>query len=252
MTDTITPADPPRPWWTLRWTRVTTAVCVIVLFPMFLAWYLEPWYFAQKIGSHMLALHVEPAHLSDINQSPLDPERMQAFEYSFQSPWGKLNTRKDLKHAIFFLWNDGPILTAFEPVSRSSAAQTIDPTRVSTHDLGLMFMNHGYNSLAAELNATPEQIHWWDRSGSARLGYLLTMKELNLQRGSITYKIENDELRGFQFNDHAVGPLRVTLELFDVNGRRYEITITSPPDARKVTQADINALVASMRPIPHS
>ncbi|UWZ82980.1 hypothetical protein [Occallatibacter riparius] len=252
MTDPITPADPHHSWWKLRWTRVFTALCVIVPFPVLLAWYLQPWYSARQIGSHMLALHVEPARLHDTDRSPVDPERLRAFEYSFQSPWGKVDTRKDLKHATIFLWNDGPILTAFEPVSKSDSAQTIDPKRVSVHDLGLIFVNHGYNSLAAELNATPEQIHWWDRSGSARLGYLLAMKELNLQRGSVTYKIENEELRGFQFSDHAIAPFQVTLELFDVNGRRYELTITSPPDSRKVTQADINALVASFRPIPHS
>lgn len=252
MTDTITPADPRLPWWTLRWTGISTAVCVIVLCPVLLVWYLKPWYSAQKIGSHVLALHVEPARLHDTNRSPLDAEPLQAFEYSFQSPWGKVSTRKDLKHATLFLWNDGPILTAFEPVSRSALAQTVDPKRLSVHNFGLIFVNHGYNALAAELNATPEQIHWWDRSGSARLGYLLAMKELNLQRGTVTYKMENDELRGFQFSDHAIAPFQVTLELFDVNSRRYELTITSPPNSRKVTQADINALVASMRPIPHS
>jgi hypothetical protein len=218
---------------------------------MVLVWFLQPWYFARKIGSQMLALHVEPAHLVDTNRSPLDPERLQAFEYSFQSPWGKVNTRKDLKHATVLLWNDGPIITAFEPVSRSDSDLMLNPKSDKVHDLGPIFVNHGYNSLAAELNATPDEIHWWDRTGSARLGYLLAMKELNLQRGSVTYKIENDELRGFQFSDHAVGSLRVTLELFDVNSRRYELTITSPPDSRRVTQADVNAIVASMHPVPH-
>ena len=137
-------------------------------------------------------------------------------------------------------------------VSRSASEHMLNPKSDSIPDAGPIFMNHGYNRLADALSATPEQIHWWDRSGSARLWYLLAMKELNLQRGSVTYKIENDELRGFQFNDHAVTPLQVTLELFDVNSRRYELTITSPPGSRKVTQAEINALIASMRPVPHS
>jgi hypothetical protein len=214
-------------------------------------WYLEPWYHARKIGTHMLALHVQPSPLHDTNHSPLDPERLQAFEYSFQSPWGKVTARKDLKHATVLLWNDGPILAAFEPVSRPDS--WVKPNTDSLLDSGSIYGNHGYSRLAAALNATPEQIHWWDRSGSARLGYLLAMKELNLQRGPVAYKIENDELRGFQFSDHAIAPLRVTLELFDVNGRSYELTIMSSPDSpHKITQPEINALVASLRPVPHS
>jgi len=48
-----------------------------------------------------------------------------------------------------------------------------------------------------------------------------------------------------------VEPHRVTLDIFDVNNRRYQLVIASS-NRQLITQADINAIVASFRPIPHS
>ncbi len=67
------------------------------------------------------------------------------------------------------------------------------------------------------------------------------------------YHVANSELRGFQFCDADVAPHRVVVNLFDVNNRRYELIIASRDAAKPaVTQADINAIISSMRPIPHS
>jgi hypothetical protein len=51
----------------------------------------------------------------------------------------------------------------------------------------------------------------------------------------------------------AIAPYSVELDLFDRNDRRYKIIIIGKDKKRPVlTQADINAMVASFRPIPHS
>jgi hypothetical protein len=59
-------------------------------------------------------------------------------------------------------------------------------------------------------------------------------------------------MQGFQFGDLAASPHRVTVDLFDVNNRWYQMVIASPANgANTITQSDVNAIIASMRPIPH-
>jgi hypothetical protein len=107
--------------------------------------------------------------------------------------------------------------------------------------------------MAAELQASPDQIHWWDRKGNVRVGVLLGLKQIEVLDSTAIYRIENKEMHGFQFGNPAVNPHHVTLDLFYVNDRRYELLIaSSEKDQQMLTQADINAIVASFRPIPHS
>lgn len=115
-------------------------------------------------------------------------------------------------------------------------------------------MRSGYDWMASELAATPDQIRWWNRTNNVRLTVLLGMKSIEMT-GNCTaiYKAENSELHGFQLGDPAIAPHRVTLDLFDVNNRRYELVASSRnADHPVVTQADINAIVASIRPVLHS
>lgn len=115
-------------------------------------------------------------------------------------------------------------------------------------------MSSSYNWLEVELAASPNDVHWWNRTGNVRAAVLLGLKEIEISDSTtVIYKIGNDEMHGFQFGDPAKPPYRVKLELFDVNNRRYEIMISSiKPATLPVTQADINAIVGSLRPIPHS
>jgi len=67
------------------------------------------------------------------------------------------------------------------------------------------------------------------------------------------YAVNFGQVRGFQEGNPAVPPYRVHLDLFDAADHHYEIQIAVQNDSRSVlTQAQVNAMVASLRPIPQS
>ena len=54
--------------------------------------------------------------------------------------------------------------------------------------------------------------------------------------------------RGFQRGNPSLVPHQVKLELFDTADRHYRIWITSNREGPAITQPEINAIIASIRP----
>jgi hypothetical protein len=100
----------------------------------------------------------------------------------------------------------------------------------------------------AVLSVNPNQMKWWQSPSSKRkMMTQVVEKLLFLEPFTDTdklYSLHFGEMRGFQQGDP---PYKVTLNLYDAEDHHYKIFIdqqknTSPP----ITQAQINALVASM------
>jgi hypothetical protein len=252
MTDTGETTAPRRQWSTIRWTRVSTALCMVLLCPALLIWFLEPWYFARQIGQMTPQLSVMPVPVPDTSTEPLLPKRLEYFEISFQVPWEQIETQKIAKTVAVLQFKDGGAMIVFDPTGSTAVSRGLrDQAKKASTVFGPRMMSSGYDWMAGEMAATPEQIRWWDRTGDVRLGVLLGLKATEILDCKAIYKVGNAELHGFQFCDPTAPPHRVKLDLFDVNNRRYEMVIASRDGKPAVTQADINAIVASMRPIPH-
>jgi len=72
-----------------------------------------------------------------------------------------------------------------------------------------------------------------------------------LQDWGSVYILNQSNVRGFQEGDPAKPPYRVHLHLFDSADREYEILITPKSKiAPSFTQAEVNAIVASLQPNP--
>lgn len=258
MSDAVNPAaSPPPRWYRVSWKRVVIvlgAIFLCMMLPLPIMQFFEPWYFAHEMGRNNPSLAVSPAPLRDVSRSPLAPARLQRFEFSFQTPWALIDARKDAKTVSVIRFKDGPGILAFDPAVTSTLSGDIRNNAEKLRSVfGPRALSSGYDWMAAELSATPSDIHWWNRSGNVRAGVLLGLKQIEVMNSTAIYRIANDELHGFQLGDAAEKPMRIRLELFDVSGRRYELIIASTANSsRAVTQADINAIVASMQPIPHS
>jgi hypothetical protein len=180
------------------------------------------------------------------------------FDFSFSVPWSEIEMEKDSKAVSLLRFKNGPSLIVFNPSSELNAVgavrgQNSEQNRTAQRLLGAETLSSNYDFMAAELAMTPDQNKWWDRTASARCMVLLGMKAATIGGSKVIHRISNNELRGFQFGDQFVAPDRVTLNLFDVNNRRYELVISDKSDPqRHLEQADINAIIASLRPIPHS
>jgi hypothetical protein len=62
------------------------------------------------------------------------------------------------------------------------------------------------------------------------------------------FKASANDWKGFQFDDPAKQPKKVTLELYDSQDRHVEIIFVTKKDA-DITQADINRALETLKPL---
>lgn len=239
----------------VTWKRVFLLFALVIAGMAAVAWFWEPWYFAHEFahGNPNLAIMPQPLRITD--RSKLQPSRLQPYGYSFQTPWEQMANPSNSHSAGIFWFKGGPTIITFDPSLLSSVSAGLQSRANQLRSIfGPRAMSSRYNWLEAELTANPEDVHWWNRTGNVRAAILLGLKETEVSDSTtVIHRIQNDEMHGFQLGDPAKPPYRVKLELFDVNDRRYEILISwMHPSTSPVTQADINAIIASIRPIPHS
>ena len=116
-----------------------------------------------------------------------------------------------------------------------------------------------FNLMQAAMWTTPDQAKWWRFISlkNQRVEYLLGAK-FSLLSGSPSrysftlgplYRLNAGEFRGFQIGDPTIAPFEVRLDLFDRNDRHLEFDVMGPEGhGQLLTQADINGIVAAIRP----
>lgn len=248
--------------WSVSWKRV--GIALLIVFAVLgsaglVALYMEPWYFAREISLDDPHLKTVPVSVIDKSVAKLTGPRIDRFEFSFQVPWTDVDTTKDLRMASVVTFKHGQGILVFNPLNALSGVKlmkgtTSDQTEQMKRLLGARALSSDYDLMAATLAATPAQVKWWaPRSENVRIMVLLGHKSMEMLDFGAVYKISSDEVRGFQFGNPAVAPYKVTLDLYDVNNRRYQIMITDhDPHGPFLSQGEVNAIVASFRPIPHS
>jgi len=119
--------------------------------------------------------------------------------------------------------------------------------------LGTQILSSDYNLMAAAMATTQADPHWWAApKENRRRDVLLTLKSEEMRDANAVYEISGNGLRGYQLGNPAAAPYDVRLVLFDRKDRRYAVLLhRSEKNAPFVTQSEVNAIVASIRPIPH-
>ncbi len=104
------------------------------------------------------------------------------------------------------------------------------------------------------MEAKTEQVKWWKTpSQNAKSLDLLLMKVAMLAPGSgALYAVNIGGLCGLQRGDPSVAPYTVELDLLDTTNRHYGMRIDSPGKLPTITQAQINAIIASIHPLPQN
>jgi hypothetical protein len=248
-------------WSHVSWKRVAFALLivfgslgVIVGIDAVLEQQLAPWLAARDLCRDNPHLNLLPIARQDKSQARLSDERFGFNGFSFQTPSKKFDFKRNGKGISVLTFEDGGTIIVFNPV------QDFDPLKLMRSDarlartLGPEVIRSNYALMAAEMAATSDQVKWWRTPGqNARSSTLLAMKNLVVLHLAPIYSIASDEMHGFQFGNPAIAPYTVELDLFDRNDRRYQIIINGRGGHSPVlTQPEINAMVASFRPIPHS
>jgi hypothetical protein len=250
-----------KDWWRVSWKRVGIALLVVFAVLWLVAWIgdavvrqMAPWQTARDLGRDDPHLSLLPIALPDTRLATLDGLRIERFGFSFQVPWKVIDRQKDLKGLSVLAFKGGGSVMIMDP------SLSLDTLKLVRSDAGLAqivgqeTLRSNYALTAAGMVATPGQVKWWRTAhGNARNMFLLSMKMTALHGLGPIYSLHSGELRGYQEGDPSVSPYSVRLNLFDGAGHHYEITIADADGTRTaLSQAELNAVVTSFKPIPHN
>jgi hypothetical protein len=194
-----------------------------------------------------------PAPLHDQGLATLSADPFVFFGLTVYTPWGRFGTIRSAPGIAIIPFPDRrlemilykPQADTFEKAMWDSAAQARPAIKSGIS---------GYQLMAAEMAATPDQLKWWKGpSRNEASSFLLEMKQLNLGDMRAIYTIGAGEFRGFQEGNPANPPYRVRLDLFDSADYHYQIIISAKGGSGPTfSQAEVNAIVASVKPLPHN
>jgi hypothetical protein len=122
--------------------------------------------------------------------------------------------------------------------------------------IATVFGDHPFDSnfdlFAAVYNASPAQVSpFMPRIAAERANTLLIWKlELDSELSGGTFQFESNGNRGLQFGDPDKSPA-VAIRAFNAHDRQFKILFTrSLAASAKLTQSDIDQVIATLKPIP--
>ena len=250
-----TPATPRRRWMRVSWKRVVIARGPIVIAIGAIVWFLLPWYWAMGMRSMSPELQIVPVDVPDKSITKLSPVHVTPPGYTFQVPWDDVVANKDTQSGSSVRFKSGYVVLAMKPASDSGFSSAFrklpdGKRRALIRVFSEEEVRSGYQLLADTLQATPDQIRWWARTRNVKVSILFGLKFTEMIDSKAVFRVGNSDLKGFEFVDSLIAPRMVKLKLFDKTDQSYEIFVARAESGQPIAQADINAIVASMRPIP--
>jgi hypothetical protein len=244
-------------WWHVSWKRVGLALLMVFLAAVLLggvmfavAYQIGPWQSAGRMRALDPELDLTPAALPDTSIATLPGERIERFGVSFQLPWKEIDRERAWKGDVVLSSKAGGTIVFKNPLSNPGSARLIHDAAKSIPDLCPDVRGSLCGLQRVAMEAKTEQVKWWKiPSQNARTLDLLFLKLVTEPPGpGALYCINLGGMCGFRRGSPSIGPYLVTLELFDTADRHYTIWISSNREGPAITQPEINAIVASIRP----
>ena len=234
-------------------------LCLVALILLGAYYVLSPWIFAEGLKSDP-QFSLVPVSLPNKSEARLAGATIESGAFSFQVPKDseahKFASGQEtvVSLANGWMWikspeRDAGDLSLRSLVERDKSVQSL---------LEKESLPSEYQLRKAALSATPQSVTWWRFrfSQNRRAAALLMMKFFVLTyashaskfRGPI-FEISSREMRGFQFGDPDTPPYEAHLDVFDGSNRHFVIDAEGAEGhGRILTQEEINAVVASIRP----
>lgn len=191
---------------------------------------------------------------SEVNPSP--GMRLSQGAYVFEVPWADLDEAKSrsFENSSVFAFHSGLAVSFFGAGDGllkmvQKQFESLDAQRVQQL-FGVDATSSNFMFHRTVLAETPSQLKpWMTKREAVRASFLLLFKGTCSVGGETgLFELEENGWRGFQLDDPALRPKRVTLELYDFNDRHVEIVFHpgGSPGA-SLTQADINRVIRTLR-----
>ncbi|MGA3032698.1 MAG: hypothetical protein ABSD70_05415 [Terracidiphilus sp.] len=259
-------------WWHVRWRlagraisrfaivsgKIIGSLCLIAAIGYSALYLMSPWLSAKRMSKVDPRLSLVPANLPTNAESPLSNASIDCYGIRLSLPSESVVDVFQGDWITSVRFRNGGILMV-EDTSHNPGWLGIAIGERNTQRLfGKEVLSSKFKLMQAAMWATPDQAKWWRLRAleNQRIEYLLVAKFFLLavpSRYGFTlgpiYKIDGGEFRGFQIGNPSVAPYEAHLDLFDRDDRHLKFDIEGPEGHGQVlTQADINGMVASIRP----
>lgn len=241
-------------WWHVSPKRVVIALVVVFALMWILGkavGWLAPWAEARSMLRDNAALAQLPAPIPDRSLTALSDDSIVFFGLTVRTPWGRFGTIRSTPGIAMIPFPDRQVaMILYEPREDDFVKRMWKEAQPNYLKTGVS----NFNLMAAEMATTPSEVQWWKSPNENEARYfLLEMKSLDLGDMKAIYSVGIGEWRGFQEGNPALPPYRVRLDLFDLADYHYQIVISGKNGGGPAfSQAELNAMVVSLKPIPHN
>ncbi|WP_348260688.1 hypothetical protein P8935_12840 [Telmatobacter sp. DSM 110680] len=259
-------------WWHVRWGlagRIISRFAIVsgkLIGLLFLVgavgwgvlYLLQPWLSSQHLGKIDPQLSIIPVSISNKAESPLSNSNIEHYGFIFRLP--NKGIARTIEQTTLVRFPNG--MLEFPRPERYEDSLVFASTHNDEHVeklLGREMLHSQFKLMQVAMLATPEQVKWWRfrSSQNERASLLLVLKFIALTESSPVhaltirpvYTISSGEFHGFQVGNPDVPPYEARIDLYDGADRHLAFDIWGGEGHGQVlTQEEINAMVASIRP----
>jgi len=263
-------ADQALKWWHVRWARIAVlfgaifaGLWLIVGIGYGVLFLTAPWRQAQRLAKGWPQLAMVPANLTTQAQAPLSNTSIDRYGFKFLLPNREISKTRGFDSIIAASFPNGGGLMVENP-SDEPGIGLISPAfrrdKRAEKLLGRELLQSNFKLMQAAMSTTPDQVKWWRfrSSQNQRAEALLTLKFVALvmckppfESASPIYAISFGQFHGFQCGNPDAPPYNAHIEVFDGADRHFAMTIAGQRGhGQVITQEELNAMVASIRPSP--
>jgi hypothetical protein len=217
------------------------------------------WKFRHE-AKHFPVLNMTPRPLPAVGANRTAGMQLADAGFTFEVPWSDPDSEKtkQIGQIALFAFRSGRVVEFFPPGPVDG-----DLLAVAEHSFGDSHGNlkqlFGPESVKSNyafhktlLEATPAMLTpWMSQRDSMRAGFILLLKMVSsVGGGTGIFSVEANGWKGFQLDDPAKKPKKITLELYDPQDRHAEVIFYNSAKAGEasITQADINRVLLTLRP----
>ncbi|HEV1993425.1 MAG TPA: hypothetical protein VGR03_03745 [Candidatus Acidoferrum sp.] len=239
----------------------TSSSVICMLLGVFAFYYARPitiLCYAKWKARNAPEMWVVPKPLSDITLSAANGRKFSYFGYEFEVPWTEVKQERKLQSIAIVNFSNGAVVTILNPVGELGELQILQKEAAKRgRDVKAVFgedaSRSNYSLRSKILNLTPRDLRFFSsRQEMVSDSILLILKSIWTKRikGGL-YSFQTEWLHGFQEGGPAEDKM-VIIEAWDANDRKMEVWIGSEPRAPKFSQAEVNRILFSLRPISPS
>ena len=197
-----------------------------------------------------------PTPLPDMSAERSGGKKFSYFGYEFESPWTDVKKERKWESIVVLNFSNGTFISILDPARSANELQAMKQEAAKRGvDIKTVFgeeATHSNYALRSKIfNLTPRDLRLFSpRREMVSNSVLLILKSIQTKRikGGL-YSYQTEWLRGFQEGGPAEDKM-VIIEAWDAQDREIEVWIGSEEGANRPSQAEVNRILHSLRPIP--